>query len=160
MERDKDPDGSVCVLLSGRVSTMARMRATSYHCMAYLARGARSARASIAPWSTRTAVVIRRSCSIAAEHIRACRAQIARELVTRALAAGDTSSDLDGRAAACRNVMWSLVAIAVLGGAALSWKAALVPGAFAICFGALAVVLWDAASELEKREHHGWDTVR
>lgn len=160
MERDKQPDDSVCVLLSGRVTTVARMKATIYHCLAYLARSARSARATLTPCSARAAVAIHRSCSSAAEQIRACRDQIARELATRAVAAGDTSSDLDGRADACRNVMWSFVAIAVLGGAALNWKAALVPGVFAVCFAALAVVLWDAASELEKHERPGWDTVR
>ncbi|HWI12620.1 MAG TPA: hypothetical protein VNT02_00120, partial [Burkholderiales bacterium] len=143
-------------LLGGRVSVFARIRKAVAAAIGvgarYVELGARHA----GPQCTASIAWARRCRAVASTRVASGRRHLVDALVARALLLGDTSSDLDKRADACRVVMWSLLAIAGLVWLALGWKAAAIPGLAAIAPAAMAVVLWDAAVDLEQREHPRW----
>lgn len=146
-----------CALLGGRLSLFARIRKAVAIAIVFVARQADLQARRAAPHCAASIAWARRCRALAASRVASGRRRLVDVLVARALQLGDTSSDLDKRADACRVVMWSLLAIAGLVWLALGWKPAVIPGLAAIAPAAMAVVLWDAAVALEQREHPRWE---
>lgn len=156
MQTRKYRHAAPCALVGGKMKIIARTKQAYRTAYAALASQAHRARAAAAPRCAAAVAHVQRWSSIAASRLRSARVQVAHQLVQRALHTGDVPSDLDRRAVACRTAMWCFVAMAALVWPILGWKFAVLPLLAALTAGSVATVFWEAAAELEQREHPHW----
>ncbi|MGE5523539.1 MAG: hypothetical protein ACM3SS_07480 [Rhodospirillaceae bacterium] len=151
METRKQVDGP-CLLLARKASPIDRAKTVCL--LAVTALVAQIRTTSRLAWPYLAEAKISTSRAMDALHVRlvSWRIRAAERLLARAVQAGLTSSDIDSQAAGWRMVMWALVALTLIAGIAVGWKAVFAPALLAVVAGTVAVLLWDVAAELEHQE--------